>query len=92
MATIKYFGQFPCPRCLIPKAKISYLGMKRDMKQRHTKLRRDNQERRDKIMKVRKLIFQDGVSVKSQIIEGNLGSTSSVPTMVGLFFSIILII
>jgi len=48
------------------------------------KLRLDNQERRDKVEKVRALIFKDGLAITSRPVKQILDSHSMVATRVSL--------
>lgn len=43
LAGIKYLGDFPCPRCLVPKSQIPDLGTKNDQKRRERHVRVDNE-------------------------------------------------
>ena len=45
IATIRDFGLYPCPRCLIPKEEISKIGSEDDRRTRRELQRVDNIER-----------------------------------------------
>lgn len=57
LATIRNLGDFPCPRCLTPITLAHNFGTPDDKQQRITNARVDNQDRRHKITKARKLIY-----------------------------------
>ncbi|EJD00044.1 uncharacterized protein FOMMEDRAFT_112387 [Fomitiporia mediterranea MF3/22] len=58
LATMKFLGSFPCPRCLIPASKIlSSLGKPRDMRYRIKYRRTDNPDRQYRVNKARELIY-----------------------------------
>src|SRR4051812_22482027 len=48
LASIKYFGNCPCPRCLIEKSQISQIGTKLDAKRREN-YRLDSESRQEAI-------------------------------------------
>lgn len=75
-------GGHPCVHCLVDKNQIDQLGTKRDGKRRETKARVDSEERQSTIEKMRKWIFEDGLSVASSYVEAFLKPYSWVPTRV----------
>ena len=77
-------GQCPCPRCLIPKDKISGLGLPADMENRTKMVRIDDVCRQNKIQAARSLIYNKGYVVNSTHIEDLLKDESLVPTEVSL--------
>lgn len=86
MTLIRYFGNFPCPRCLIPKSDIHRLGTMHDEAFRREYRRFDNPEYRSKIKKARKLVYLKGKGIMSKDVEKILSSQSLVPVHV-IFFS-----
>lgn len=87
LATIKYLGGCPCPRCLIEKAKIRNLGMKRDMlaRERLNQLRIDSTGIQNRIETARKHLFALGALVNGTKVDGRLKKDSLVPTRVSLY-------
>lgn len=82
LASIRKNGGCPCPRCLIPKARIQNLGMVRDRQQRSTLQRLDDQGRQYKIEKARHLIYERNYAVDSSAVNKLLKAESLVPTSV----------
>lgn len=82
LATIRNLGSFPCPRCLIPKAKIPEVGMKRDDSRRESAQRVADTGLFSKIKKARSWIYNEGLGVKAAAVERLLSPTSLVPTTV----------
>ncbi|KAF7422998.1 hypothetical protein PC9H_011162 [Pleurotus ostreatus] len=82
LATIKYLGGCPCPRCLIAKANIRNLGMKRDLlaRTRLNQLRIDSARIRAQIETARKHLFAAGALVNGTKVDGLLKKDSLVPT------------
>ncbi|KAL6303260.1 hypothetical protein BKA93DRAFT_735257 [Sparassis latifolia] len=80
LATVRDMGGCPCPRCLVPKAKIDQLGTAADMRQRETLRRVDDTERRRKVAQARKFVYDLGFAVNSTAVDNLLQSESWVPT------------
>ncbi|KDQ51293.1 hypothetical protein JAAARDRAFT_199318 [Jaapia argillacea MUCL 33604] len=80
IATIRDMGGCPCPRCLVTIENLGLLGHKEDRDCRVDKARIDNDDRRNKIIAARKIIYQDGYVVNSEKVEDLLKSESLVPT------------
>ncbi|KAI0315118.1 hypothetical protein OF83DRAFT_1293481 [Amylostereum chailletii] len=78
LASIKYLGACPCPRCLIKKEDIHKVGTKNDIKFREKHPRVDNDWHAKAIDEARKLIFEQGVPVNSVKINRKL-QYSTVP-------------
>ncbi|KAJ7116153.1 hypothetical protein C8R43DRAFT_1138022 [Mycena crocata] len=78
LATIKYFGGCPCPRCFIEKNQIPDMGTKADMKRRKN-VREDTSWWRRKIETARKFIFDKGILVAGSAVNRLLKSQSWVP-------------
>lgn len=76
-------GDFPCPRCLVPKENLKDMGTKEDMLNRINNRRVDDTNRRSKIDKARKFIYgkTKPLAVNGQKVEGLLKSESLVPTL-----------
>ncbi|KAE9387588.1 hypothetical protein BT96DRAFT_960362 [Gymnopus androsaceus JB14] len=83
-AKICMLGSHPCVHCLVDKDQIDQLGTKSDTKRRETKARVDSEEHLpptfSTIEKMRKWIFDVGLSVASSYIEAFLKPFSWVPT------------
>ncbi|KAF7341461.1 GLOBIN domain-containing protein [Mycena venus] len=79
LATIKYFGGCPCPRCFIEKDKIPEMGTKADMRRRQN-TRQDTTWYRFIINLVRRWIFEHGFLVAGAAVARNLKQYSWVPT------------
>ncbi|KAJ7166117.1 hypothetical protein C8R46DRAFT_1351546 [Mycena filopes] len=79
LATIKYFGGCPCPRCFVQKDQISEMGTKADMSRRKT-IREDTSWWRRKIDHVRTFIYEKGFLVAGAAVNRNLKPQSWVPT------------
>ncbi|KAK7042827.1 GLOBIN domain-containing protein [Favolaschia claudopus] len=79
LATIKYFGGCPCPRCFVEKEQISQMGTAADMRRRQ-KIREDNAWYRRTIDTARRWIFEKGYLVAGAAINRILKPTSLVPT------------
>ncbi|KAE9389208.1 hypothetical protein BT96DRAFT_1025149 [Gymnopus androsaceus JB14] len=73
---IKYLAKHPSPRSLVLKSEISQLGLKRDMKNRITRARKDSEQHQYKIDRARKLIFEKGTGVESTAVNALLDSES----------------
>ncbi|KAF9230744.1 hypothetical protein BU15DRAFT_83245 [Melanogaster broomeanus] len=58
IATIRNLGKCPCPRCLIPKARVDLLATEADVLQRRSLSRSDTAQRRAKVVSARKLIYE----------------------------------
>lgn len=87
LATIKYFGGCPCPRCLIEKSKIAEMGTKADMRRRKD-IRKDTTMYRYIIDMVRRWIFERGLLVAGEAVSRNLKKLSWVPTRVSIDFDL----
>ena len=88
LATIRYLGGCPCPRCLIKKDQIGALGTKAD-EQRRSHLRTDTEHRQHGVNKTRTWIFDKGRGVNSTWVEDLLQPDSWVPTRVRAFISLL---
>ena len=83
LATIRFLGRCPCPRCLVPKVKISDLGMTRDSTRREN-LRTNDGNQQGYVERARRLIFEKDRSVTSKAINHLLQWYSWVPTSVSI--------
>ncbi|KDQ29950.1 hypothetical protein PLEOSDRAFT_1074586 [Pleurotus ostreatus PC15] len=81
LATIRYLGGCPCPRCLITKANIRKMGMVSDMKARlrSSQRRVDSLALGNKIEAVRRYLFR-GALVNGTKVDGHLKAMSLTPT------------
>ncbi|KZP03324.1 hypothetical protein FIBSPDRAFT_1055351 [Athelia psychrophila] len=80
LASIKYLGRCPCPRCLVEKKQIPEMGTIRDMKRRERLARVDTAHLQHDVNRAREYMFQNGVPATGASVEGKLGATSRVPT------------
>ncbi|EKM78993.1 hypothetical protein AGABI1DRAFT_75575 [Agaricus bisporus var. burnettii JB137-S8] len=79
MSLIRYFGNFPCPRCLIPKSKICWLGTTPDEEYRINERRVDDSLHQKTVKKAWNLVHLKGKAITSKPVEELLGPTSLVP-------------
>lgn len=82
LASIKFLGQCPCPRCLVKKVDIPKMGTKPDLRRRDRSQRIDDNSRRHNVAKARSLIFEKGAPVSGTWVNGLLNDESLVPTRV----------
>ncbi|KAF4568042.1 hypothetical protein EYR36_010050 [Pleurotus pulmonarius] len=80
LATIRYLGKYPCPRCLIPKSEIYKMGMSRDITFRRTHRRKDSTSIQKLIETVRKYMYNKGLLVHGSAVDSVLKHQSLVPT------------
>jgi hypothetical protein len=88
VATIRQLGGCPCPRCLIPTARLQNLGMSRDRQQRST-LARSNASRDQSVATARSLVYEGNYGVDSTAIELLLKPESWVPNSVSIISSLV---
>lgn len=79
---IRDMGNFPCPKCLVPKSELAELGTTHDEQSRISHARHDNKELREKVEQARTLIYQKGYAVNNKRVESILADESLVPTKV----------
>ncbi|KAJ3569072.1 hypothetical protein NP233_g5289 [Leucocoprinus birnbaumii] len=79
LATIRFLGGCPCPRCKIKKDQICDLGTDSD-NAIWEDVRCDNKERQNLVEKARNLIFKKAKGVASACVEKLLKPLSMVPT------------
>src|SRR6266850_2241050 len=77
-----FLKNIPC--CFIQKVDIGDLGTHSDWKIRSSRVRKDNEPRRDRIQRACRLIYENGVDVGSDHVEKILGPYSLVPTQVSV--------
>jgi uncharacterized protein YcbX len=82
IVTIRDFGLWPCPRCLIPKDDISKLGKEEDRRIRQELRRVDTVERQDRVNQARTNLYQNGYALSGDYVDGLLREESLVPTQV----------
>jgi hypothetical protein len=82
IATVRNLGTCPCPRCLVPLTRVHNLGMVRDMNQRVTMARVDDNQRRHNVSSARRFIYELNYSVNSTAVEALLRQESWVPNVV----------
>jgi hypothetical protein len=88
MACLRYLALCSCARCLVLKSRIPMIGSKRDIKQRIQHKRVDSQDRRRKVERARKLMFEGGINITSEKVEEILRPTSLTPTRVCAYYSV----
>jgi len=79
---IRNLGRCPCPRCLIPLARVHNLGTELDRIQRVTMACVDDSQCRGRVIAARRLIYEKSTAVYGKAIEDLLQATSQVPTIV----------
>ena len=84
LATLKYLGKCPCPRCLIKKIHIFEMGTENDRTWQNT-VHVDSQPRQMSVKKACKLIFQCGRAVNSNAVDKALGLRSEIPMHVSCY-------
>lgn len=91
LATIKYLGGCPCPRCTIAKEKIPQMGGKLDMRNRQNpiNIRADSSKLQRLIAMARGWIFELGYRITGAQVERVLKPASLVPTRVSPILSYI---
>lgn len=86
MASIRNLGGCPCPRCLIPLGQLHKMGTPKDMQDRETKARVDNDFQRSNIDIARKIIYEQNYAITNTNTEHILKPKSLVPTLACLLF------
>ena len=79
---IRNLGACPCPRCIIPKDCVQHFGTEKDIFQRVALARKDTQERQNKIVAARRLIYEQNYVVDTPQVEALLKEESLVPAKV----------
>lgn len=82
IATIRDFGLYPCPRCLIPKDEIFKIGRDDDRHAREELRRVDTVERQGRVEEARKNLYENGYALSGDRVDGALKDGSLVPTKV----------
>jgi hypothetical protein len=82
LASIKFLGQCPCPRCLVKKVDVPKMGMKSDLRRRDKLQRVDDHSRRHSVARAWSLIFEKGAPVSGTWVNNLLNDKSLVPTRV----------
>jgi hypothetical protein len=82
IAGIRDRGFCPCPHCLIPLERVQNMGMTRDMSQRTTLARVDDNAKRVKIEIARDVIYNKNYAVDNAAVEKILKNESLVPASV----------
>ena len=87
LGTIRDKGICPCPRCLTPKSKMDQTGAKRDSQFREKNVRK---YLLNYVCVARDAIYKNAFAIGGAIIDRLLKPTSSVPTLVSLFLSLVM--
>jgi hypothetical protein len=82
LAGIRNKARCPCPRCLIPKALFKNLGMVRDMQQRETLRRMDDESKKNLVATAREIIYKKNYAVNYEGVDALLKEQSLVPSAV----------
>jgi hypothetical protein len=82
IATIRDFGLYPCPRCLVAKDEIFKIGREDDRRTREESRRTDSIERQGRVEEARKNLYQNGYALSGDHVDGALKNGSLVPTKV----------
>lgn len=82
IATIRDFGLYPCPRCLVRKEDISKIGTEDDRHTREQLKRVDTIERQSRVEQARTNLYKSGYSLTGDNVDGVLKEHSLVPTKV----------
>ena len=82
IATIRDFGMYPCPRCLVSKDKIPEIGKDEDRRTRVELGRTDTVERQGQVDQARKNLYEGGYALTGDYVDGILKGSSLVPTRV----------
>ena len=86
VACLRFIAERMCPRCLIRKDQVPFLGTKADERARE-QVRRDDLPTRVKIDSARHAIFLQGKGVKSARVERILKPWSMIPNRVRILFN-----
>jgi hypothetical protein len=82
LASIRNMGRCACPRCLIPMSRFQNVGKTRDMQQRVSLQRVDDEVKRSTVATAREIIYQKKYAVDNENVETLLKPQSLVPTAV----------
>jgi hypothetical protein len=82
IGTVRSLGQKPCPRCLVQKCDIHYMGTPGDAALRSSQPRRDSDDRQELVKSAQRIIFEEGYALGSDKVELLLKPDSLVPTQV----------
>ena len=82
IATIRDFGLYPCPRCLVPKDEIFKIGTEDDRRTRGESRRVDSVERQGRVEEARTNLYENGYALSGEHVDGALKKGSLVPTKV----------
>ncbi|KAG2348745.1 hypothetical protein BDR05DRAFT_980136 [Suillus weaverae] len=80
LACIKFLAKCPCPRCLVPKAKIGELGTRADRRRRERDTHKDSHGLRSTIKRVRDWLYVKGTNISSVFVKRLLGPDSLIAT------------
>jgi hypothetical protein len=85
LATIRDGGVCCCPRCLVKKQDIQYLGLQRDDRTREKDARRFDTSWTYSVESARRFILEKGYNTNSAVVERILKPQSLVPIKVNVF-------
>ena len=79
---IRLLGKCLCPRCLVEITDVHNMGKTADLQIRNTHMRVDDEARRKKIEKARRLVYENGSSINGPTVKRALELETMVPTRV----------
>ncbi|TFK72816.1 hypothetical protein BDN72DRAFT_742067, partial [Pluteus cervinus] len=82
LLTMRDKGLCPCPRCLIQTKDLDGLGLVKDIKIRSTRTRIFS---KDDVVLARKMIYEQGYSIKGEAVNNILKDRSDVPVLNAFF-------
>ena len=82
IATIRDFGLYPCPRCLVQKEDIFKIGREDDRCTREELRRADTVEWQGRVEGARTALYENGYALTGDHVDGVLKEDSLVPTRV----------
>jgi hypothetical protein len=82
ITTIRDYGLYPCPRCLIPKDQIFKIGRDEDRCTREELRRVDTIEQQGRVEQARTELYENGYALSGDHVDGALKEGSLVPTKV----------
>ena len=86
IALIRLNGNYPCPRCLIPKSGLAMMGGKRDLSARDSQKRLDDDVHKSDIWTAWNQIHKNNYAVNSAAVDNILIGRSLFPTIVRAIF------
>ena len=82
IVTIRDFGTYPCPRCLVTKDKIPEIGKDEDRRIRVETHQTDTVEQQNRVDQARKNLYEGGYALSGEHVDGILKELLLVPMRV----------